>query len=234
MKGFLGLASDFIERMSNPAFGTQVNESYGLRLAQLLAHDKEMASAMTGMNDLQDWDVSLLTTDGWLWLLGWMKSHGTRPPDAFLHSLFDSTNYLPVRLRVVEAVTATAGLERFRDRHRESPPDIREFPESWLRTRMVRAVGPQELERRRERDGEPRFLGPENVDLAVAESVELATLLLQVGNETALLTARSLLAHRWKGSERLRTHITQLFSGLDEETRSKWYFELGLKEGWQR
>ena len=235
MKGFLGLASDFIERMANPSYGTQVNESYGLRLAQLLDQDEEMAGALTHIGDLRAWDLSLLSTDGWLWLLGWMKSHGTRPPDELLHSLFDSSNYLILRLRVVEAVTATADLQRSRDRWREAPPELREFPESWLRARLERAVGMQEPETRTTRgDVIRRWEREQDVEAAVAESYELMTLLLQVGHESAILAVRSLLAHRWKGAELLQGHVVQLFSGLDEETRMKWYSELGLERGRER
>jgi len=230
MKGFLGLASDFIEKMANPAYGTQVNESYGLRLAQLLDQDREAVGELAHMSELDAGDLSLLTTDGWLWLLGWMKSHGTRPSDDLLHSLFDNSNSLVLRLHVVEAVTTTADLKRTKEGWRESPPNVREFPESWLRTRMEKSVIISGPETRIERGEAALQLDPENVQAAVAESFELAMLLLQVGNESAMLALRSLLAHPWNGAELLRAHIAQLFSGLDEETRRNWYLALGLED----
>lgn len=230
MKGFLGLASDFIEKMANPAFGVQINESYSLRLAQLLADDKEASMALTHMSDLDGQDLNLLTTDGWLWLLGWMKSHGNRPPDNFLHSLFDTTNYLALRLRVVETVTATVNREAM-ERWRETRFDVYEFPESWLRTRMRRAVAVRMPEDRRERGDDAWLPEQTSVVTAVAESFELATLLLQVGDETAIMAARSLLAHRWIGAESLQSNIIRLFGGLDEETRREWLSMLGLEQG---
>lgn len=215
MKAFVGLAAEFIDKLANPAHGVETNEAYGARLASLEQGDSRFGEQFAAAcEELQADDLHLLGTSGWIWLLGWLASRSRRPPDAILDALYDETQDVVVRLRIVEAVTTfPPTIERFTVLRRRTTP-LSEVPDRWLARRLVSLVEP----------------GVNRVDpSALAATQEFTLLLLQVGNEVALSTARSLLAHHWPGGEELQASVRALFSRLDGETREAWLRMLGLE-----
>lgn len=69
MSAVFPLASEFIDRMANPAHGIRVNEEYSLRFAKLLSSEEFALLLRREASRLKDPDD--LTAHGWLWLLGW-------------------------------------------------------------------------------------------------------------------------------------------------------------------
>ena len=74
MTPLLTLARDYLERMSNPALGVAMNESYALKFGALLLEDKLQWQLADEIKQLRD--PQTLTSHGWLWLLDVIPSWG--------------------------------------------------------------------------------------------------------------------------------------------------------------
>lgn len=209
MKGLLALSADFIDRLSGGA-GEVESEAYETRLASILAADRRLADDLVRIaSELTPEDVPLLPRSGWQWFCGFLATRSTRPPDDFLHALFDGTTNIVLRLRTIQTLTTLPqdvdGLHRYRMEH---APSLQTFPQPWLRNRMQRIV----QDRARDRVG-PR---------AVEQAYDLLFLLMQVGNEVTMAAASVLLAHEWAGMAELRARVAEFIQPLDEETRAAW------------
>ena len=136
MNSLMGMVADFLDRLSDPAFGQPENETYNLRLGLLLDNDERLSEQLANA-DLSPDDVPALSLAAWMWYLRWRALSGGRVPgDAFLTSLYDSTTEPIVRLRVVEAVVTHA--RRYRDVviNPQRPQGLSSLPDNWLRARM--------------------------------------------------------------------------------------------------
>ena len=67
MSGVLALVDDFIERMSNPAYGLSVNEEYAQRLSDAFAREGDRALLMAEVRRLEG--VGALSMATWAWIL---------------------------------------------------------------------------------------------------------------------------------------------------------------------
>lgn len=214
MKAILGLAAEFFDQLANPQHGTEANERHAVRFYELTRRDPQLRELL-GHSDLQAEDVDLLSTSAWLWYLAWRRSEGLGlPNEDFLDALFDRMPDPVVRLRLVEAAATDPTLFAARDIERPASR-LEETPGSWLRRRLIDSV-------RR---------GGASPEAALGVSLEMAMLLLQVGNDVARMYLRALLAEPSAFQEQLRQTVrTTLLAGTDQDERQAgaWGEELGL------
>lgn len=223
MNGLLAIAEAFLERMTNPLYGNEVNDQYTLRFNQLLAEDRQFASSFASM-PLGPEDVDSLPVCAWPWYLQWRMERAAPPSADFLDALYESTEDPAVRLTVTQSALserpaapdagddATDGAEqapeRFGERDtalsRESAPRSRARPQiqsRWLRTRVNRLA----------RDHDPARAG---------EADEFAVYLLQLGDPDSLTALRRLVDERPELRETLAGYLAD--AGLDPGDAASW------------
>src|SRR4026208_239719 len=106
MSDVLALSSDFIERMSNPAYGVSVNEDYSIRFGKMLTSD--------GFDDMLQHEarrlrnVDTLSSHGWLWLLDWAKSRNISLDDELLLDLTERWSSVFMQVSVIDLATQNA------------------------------------------------------------------------------------------------------------------------------
>jgi hypothetical protein len=217
MNGVLGLAADFIDRLSNPTHGAAMNESYGARLRELIEMDESLRRTLSQL-ELDADDAPQLSTSGWAWYLTWRRSAGmSPPPPPLMDALFDMTPDPVLRLKLVEiAATDPASTESAM-----SPAEgFGTLPQSWLRSRLI------SIARRPRNDGDV-----EQPDDAAGEAEQLALMLLQVGSPLATAYLRAFLAERGPLREYLRGvigHTLEIVTGGDSERLREWLERLNL------
>jgi hypothetical protein len=217
MNALIGMIADFLDRLSDPAFGRQTNEAYNLRLGILLDNDEGL-SAQLANAELSPDDVPALSLSSWLWYLRWRTLRGGRVPgDAFLSTLYDVTDEPIVRLRIVETVVTNS-----RDVHgaADEVPERRGLsglPDNWLSHRMYTIVSERETE-------SEEGASPEE------QAWELSAYLLQLGDDFSLTALRALLAQRWSGRQYLIRQIQEILvrPGLEPEAVERLRRQLGL------
>jgi hypothetical protein len=229
MNGLLAMVESFLDHMTNPQYGTEVNEEYSLRFNLILAADPGFAVSLAGLA-LDPEDTDSLPTCAWPWYLEWRTERAGPPSVDFLDALFEATDDPGVRLAVLQSALSDDGEpqqdedgEPRRDGDGEPRPDDSPAPPTeprpdselaergiiqsrWLRARRARlAAAPGEAG-------------------ALADTVEIATYLLQLGDIPNL---RALLD---RGPEALRATVGRQLAtaGLDPETEARWRSELGL------
>jgi hypothetical protein len=230
MNGFLAIAEAFLERMTNPLYGNEMNDQYSLRFNQLLAEDREFADSFANLS-LDPEDVGTLPVCAWPWYLQWRLERAAPPSPDFLDALFESTEDPAVRMAVTQSalsdipedvpdhadMTGDAGEEPTRpvaleaDATRELFPGRRRRPEirsRWLRTRVNRLAGDRDPAR------------------AVAEAEDLAIYLLQLGDPDSLAVLQSLVEERQGLGEVLGQYLAE--AGLDSGDADRWRSEHGL------
>src|SRR4051794_35045976 len=85
----LALASDFIERAANPAFGLDVNDEYALRWAVM----RQTADPIQDLRitELKPEDIEALSPDAWFWLGSSLTVNDPELPIAFVDALFQAS-----------------------------------------------------------------------------------------------------------------------------------------------
>jgi len=102
MNGLLAIAAAFLDLMTNPQHGIEVNEEYSLRFHQALIDDPEFANSFATLA-LSAEDVESLPICAWPWYLQWRAGNGSPPSRDFLDALFDYTDDPAIRLSVVRS-----------------------------------------------------------------------------------------------------------------------------------
>ena len=212
MNEMLTLASDFIERMSNPAYGVRVNEDYSLRFAALLSSDEFPGLLRHEVAQLND--PSTLSPHGWLWLLGWARSEDIPLSDSLLLRLTEAWSSVFMQVAAIDLATRRADWRR-----QDSIAPLREFGNPFLRDLMTRCTYVDDGERR----------DYQYIPTARAESCLVA--LMQVGTEITLDAASALLNHPWIGSRLLVDFFWSLCSEFDDDTRETWVSRLRPPSG---
>jgi len=207
MEQILTLASDFIEHMSNPAYGLRVNEDYSLRFAALLS--SEEFPGLLGREVTRLEDPSTLSPHGWLWLLGWARSEGIPLKDSLLLHLTETWSSVFMQVAAIDLATRHVEWKR-----RDSVDPLQKFRHPFLRKLMTRCTYADDEESRVHK----------HVQTARAESLLVA--LMQVGTDITLDAASALLNHPWTGRPFLVDFFWSLCSELDEETREIWVSRL--------
>jgi len=218
MTVLLTLASEFIERMSNPAYGVLVNEDYALRFAELL--DSEVNFERTLKREAKSLtSTDALTAHGWMWLLGWARSQRLSLNETLLLEITDKWPSVSMQSLAIEIATQTARWKR-----RTRVPSLEEFEHSFVRELLRRAVRPRRDQSREnartegEQFDEPAH--PKEIRTDRAESTLVA--LIDVELDITLDAAAALLNHPWEGQPDLLVFYEHLQGGFDPETQKEW------------
>jgi hypothetical protein len=204
MTDFFVLAADYIEKMSNPAYGVVQNDDYALRFGKLLDSEGFLLRLRREVERLDDPDV--LTSHGWLWLLGWTRANGLRLDQALMRRLFH--RWTSPFLKVAVLDVATRRDDSRRQRSHRVPLDA--FPHPLLRHLLLDSVvSPSE-----------ELQQPEASEFT--EPAVLLVALLQTGTPLSIDAASSLLRYEWTGQRALLESFWQLCDTLDDDTRSVW------------
>lgn len=221
MNGLLAMMEGFLDRMTNPQYGTEVNEEYSLRFNLAVAGDPQFAVTLAGLT-LDPEDADSLPMCAWPWYLEWRTERAAPPSAEFLDALFEATDDPGVRLAVLQsALTDESESEQAGGNGGRSPmPPARQqlgsepgeggrIRSRWLRTRRIRLAGA------------PGEAG------ALADAAEIAGYLLQLGDVQNL---RALLD---QAPEALRAEVGRQLAAanLDPETETRWRTDLGLAGG---
>jgi hypothetical protein len=207
MSQVLALASDFIERMSNPAYGVRINEEYSLRFAELLSSEGFDELLRREMRQLRDPDA--LTPHGWLWLLGWARSKKISLDDKLLLRLTETLTSVFMLVVTIDLATKKTDWG-----HRNTVVSLHEFYHPWL----------LELMRRCTEKGGEKDTGNDYIDTKRAETVLIA--LMQVSSDITVDAASTLLNHHWTGQYQLLRFFWSLCDQFDDETRDMWISRL--------
>lgn len=161
MNSSLALASDFIERAANPAFGLDVNEEYALRWAVM----RQTADPLPNLqiNELRPEDIEVLSPDAWFWLGSSLTVNDPELPIALVDALFQATADEFYRLRVADMSLRHPSLSK---RYTIAPRALGEMPSSWARDRLRRLLLDTDF-------------GPDGLS-------EMASIFLQVANKPSL------------------------------------------------
>jgi hypothetical protein len=218
MSDLLFLAKDFIERMANPAYGLVTNEEYALQFAMLLQREGFEQKFLQEIREVEDRDV--LSSHGWLWLVGWAKSRNIDLTTDLLVELFDEWSDVFVKTNVMDLATRNAEYKvpGYLD------ISIENFPDEFLRRVMLSAVriereGSRELGRTF--DEQEEFRRPEAVP-AIGRAEALLVSLLQVGRSITLNAASTFLSYEWQGHGHMQIFFFLLYDKLDEESQTAW------------
>lgn len=208
------LASDFIDRMTNPRYGTRENEEYTLKFAELLRDEgsdrilREEAGRIS--------DVNTLTPYGWIWLLNWVRSAKIRLDEDLLSGLIEQWHSPIVMALIIDVATQASQQERSL-----RVLNIYQLGNEWLRALLTKCVTIPENEGGEGDSSNGKSEGyREAPDMSFAQNVLVA--LLQSGSIVSLNAAAAFLWHRWTGQGRLLEFFYQRLALLDEETRVLW------------
>jgi hypothetical protein len=210
MSPFFTLAYDFIERMSNPAYGIRVNEDHALRFATLLESEGGITRLENEAKELSSSDS--LTPHGWLWLLTWTRAQRIELNQELLLTLADTWSSVFMQVLVIDVATMSAE-ERPRERGRV-PVSLSNISNTFLRELLQRVTHIGDLESRRE-----------VIPTQRAENTLVA--LLQIDRDVTIAAASSLLHHEWRGKSALLEFYRTLRNGFDEDIAKIWDDRLG-------
>ena len=220
MKGILGLAAAFIDRMQNHVYGPTENEAYSARFAELIGRDEDLHRLLSS-SDLGSQDVDLLSTAGWLWFLKWLRDEEMpMPKGGFMDTLYDHVRDPVARLEVLDTVISEPALVREFRTFEDRSVTLEGLPRFWLRDRLLEIV-----QGRDERESSNEQFPPR-----LAQTIEIASFLLQSGNVVALTTLRALMTHPWQYQGALQGIIDERLriSTGDEQDWAQWRNRLGL------
>jgi hypothetical protein len=208
MSSLIELATEFLDRMGNPAYGSQVNEDYATRLTRISDEDfQHSLSAELGRLK----DPSALTPYGWICVLHWSRETGARLNDDLLIQLCEKWESAAFKAQVIDVAVPE-------DNSIPEPPDggVEQFPQPWLRELLVRAV--QEVRRPgREPFAEESFPAQHSGHV---ESLLMA--LISVERPVTIAAASALLREYWDGQGTLLNFFWGRVDDLDEETAALW------------
>ncbi len=208
MSNLIVLASEFIERMSNPIYGIKVNEDYSIRFAKILS--SEGTDEMLHYEVKQLDDINALTPFGWIWLLSWVRAKKAILNDKLLFSLAEKWSNVSILISVVDvAIRQIKQQEKF---NTIKSLQKEKFEHPWLSELINRFTHVKD-------DNDKEF-----IHTGKAENLLIA--LLQIGNNISLDAASVLLNVSWPGKSKLNKYFWFLLDGLDNETKETWLSHL--------
>lgn len=241
MTSLLKLAADFFERMSNPVYGIEVNQSYEHQLSELLRPSTSTAewpsATDTGLNPrfgpnpvakrlaeeaTQLSNINDLSPHGWNWLLGWAMTGDVVLNDDLLLSLCEASSVSSFKAKAIEVATLDSDVV-------PTVLDVHEFGHPWLRELMTNVTEQTPDPTRLDVFDEPLIGRVRAYRVPHSDHAEqLLMALLQVGSEIALNAAASLLQTSWSGQEQLRQSMEEWLITLDWQTARAWRRRLGI------
>jgi hypothetical protein len=246
MNGLLGIAESFLDRMTNPQYGAEVNDEYSLRFHQLLLEDLAFADSFARLA-LDPEDVGSLPICAWPWYLQWRAERAPPPSADFLDALFDSTDDPAVQMTVLQSAlsdrdpeTPSAQAARVRrDEEDGSPasssgpdgsPASSSGPDGTVARYVPERDEPAAIQSPWLRARVTRLTGGLDLARSRTSAGEIATYLLQLGDPASLANLANLLDVQWAGRESLLDAIAGKLADadLDPETLARWRSQLGL------
>lgn len=216
MSELLLLASDYLERMANPIYGSAMNEDYAIRFATLMRSEGFEEKLNREISETKD--RSTLTSHGWQWVLGWAKSRRLDLSEQLLIELFEEWSSVFLRSDIIDLAIQNSDYTGYYQ------GSLNEFPNSFLAKIMSRATRPLDEVRDSEQVGrelrEEKLTAERYSSTSIAESTLIA--LLQVGQPITLDAASVLLRHPWHGQQQLLRYFSAILNGFDSETREAW------------
>lgn len=208
MSSLLQIAAEFIDRMTNPVYGAQINDEYAQRFAALLDDDFEQ-SLRREVKTLDS--TSALTPHGWTWLLDWARTNDTSIDDQVLLRLCEEWESTAFKAAAIES--AVGG----REVQADIVGGVGEFPDLWLRQLLSNAIAsPAGYDRDSFVDRPVTF--PRH-----SRHVQSLLLALLLVDEDITIQAAAVLLHEpWRGHDALLEYFWSRFDALDEETQSIW------------
>lgn len=205
MSNILALARDHMDRMANPAFGAAVNEEYSLRLASLMQEDGIYGRLRDELVSVRNADV--LTSHGWLWLLGWAKAEKLPLREDLLIEVFERWSNVFLKAAVLEVGIAQ---EEVTDSVALSP----------FLARVLGVVTRTD-----------EVLPDEERGFATRRAEEALIALLHVETTTTLQAAQVLLDRKWSGQARLHEFFEATLTTLESGARERWIMALQPSQG---
>lgn len=209
MSHVLALASDFIERMANPAYGIKDNEDYAMRFGKLLR--SEGFENMLREEVAQIRDIELLSPHGWIWLLSWARSKNLSLDNSLLFNLCKSQSSVFMQVLTIDVAT-----RQTKSKENQKNVPFEAFEHSWL-SELIHWCTDGRIEKQTEFD---------YIDTRRSEMILVA--LMQVGSDVTLNAARTLLHHQWAGHNALVKFFWSLSDEWDDETQSKWTSRMNI------
>ena len=209
MSHVLALASDFIERMANPAYGIKDNEDYAMRFGKLL--QSEGFESMLREEVAQIRNIELLSPHGWIWLLSWARSKNLSLDNSLLLDLCKSQSSVFMQVLTIDVAT-----RQTKSKENQKNVSFEAFEHSWL-SKLMYWCTDGHIEKQSE------F---EHIDTRRSEMILVA--LMQVGSDVTLNAACTLLHHQWAGHNALVKFFWSLSDEWDDETQSKWISRMNM------
>jgi hypothetical protein len=204
MSNLLALARDHLDRMANPAFGAAVNEEYSLRLASLLQQEGNLGRLQDELQSVRDAEV--LTSHGWLWLLGWARAEQLRLSEDLLIEVFNRWSNVFLKAAVLEVGVSQGDLA--------TPQGLSPFL-----ARVLAVVTHTEDALRDDERG-----------VATRRAEEALIALLHVETTATLEAAKVLLGREWAGQARLGDFFSATLTTLEPDARERWMAALRPRE----
>jgi hypothetical protein len=222
MSSLIELASEFLDRIGNPAYGAQINEEYAIRLTALLGIDtpeidRRFATEVAALDD-----VEALTPTGWLWVLRWARAHDVRMSPDLLRALVERWEATSFKAVAIETAIADA--------------DDAERSETWLAGLVDRAVRTEitgDTTRPRdfggdEPDRNQKSIRPPSERRGSRHAYSLFLALVACDTAATTNAASDLVGRDWDGAEDLVLSVWARLDSLDDESRDVWLSRLQI------
>lgn len=217
MTGVLALTNEFIERVMNPAFGSQINDDYSMRLGELMADPRSESLLESEVERLTR--VDDLSAHTWLWLLK-QDVAKRRLSHQLLADLCLAFQAPAFRVLVIDCATSEhPRLEPGEVDVTGIPPAIDNVESGWLSGLVRRVVGHTDPHTHNG-DGRDGSVEQPARDFRSAESLLLALLTIDRGQ--CLQAAWAMLHHEWEGQAHLLEFLRGRTATMDEEARLRW------------
>lgn len=201
MKGILGLSANFIDYMTNPVHGDEINQTYASRFIELTQRDEGLLGQLAA-DDLYASDTDLLSMQSWLWYLKWLATRTALPRDEFLTALYADADDSLVRLLILDSVMAHPSVVRaYGDIQESQFGHLNELPPSWPRNLLLSLVSEGQAT-----GGDVGASPTEQLET----TLEIASSLLQITSPSAIALLRGLLQHPWQ----MHDEVARLVDGV--------------------
>ncbi|MEU6254250.1 hypothetical protein [Streptomyces sp. NPDC047043] len=201
MKGILGLSANFIDYMTNPVHGDEINQTYASRFIELTQRDEGLIGQLAA-DDLSASDTDLLSMQSWLWYLKWLATRTALPRDEFLTALYADADDSLIRLIILDSVLAHPAVVRaYSDIQEGQFVHLNELPPSWPRNLLLSLVSEGQAT-----GGDVGASPTEQLET----TLEIASSLLQITSPSAMALLRGLLQYPWQ----MQDEVARLIDGV--------------------
>jgi hypothetical protein len=205
MSVLIKLASDFIEKMTNPSYGGVVNDDYALKFSVLLNENEFEGRFVEEIQSIDN--INSLTSSGWVWILNWLQSKKIELKSEVKVELIKRWLNIILRSLVIESSPYAKGKESS-----VVNSSIYDF-DPWLRDVLTWSL---------QVETELKEGNKDEVDVSIRNAESLLFALMQAGTPLSLAAAGALLNHEWYGQGALNNSFEDFCKRLDRETGILW------------